>query len=63
MPLSDSRKRANKKWDSENLVTFTAKIRKEKGERFRAAAAAAGVKPGEVLRKAIDQFIQENSEE
>ena len=60
MPISEARKRANKKWNSENLTSFTVKLNKEKTERFRAAAAAAGTTPTTVLKDAIEKFIKDN---
>jgi len=60
MPISEARKRANKKWNSENLTSFTVKLNKEKTERFRAAAAAAGTTPTTVLKEAIEKFIEDN---
>ncbi len=60
MALSEARKKANKKWDSENLATFTIKIRKDKADLFRQAAAADGKTPGEILRKCIYDYLQEN---
>jgi len=59
MPLSEARKKANKKWNSENLTSFTIKLNKEKTEKFRAAAAAAGTTPTTVIKKAIEEFIQD----
>lgn len=60
MSLTEARKRANKKWNSENLTSFTVKLNKEKTEKFRAAAAAAGTTPTTVIKEAIDDFIKEN---
>ena len=62
MPLSEARKKANKKWNSENLTSFTVKLNKEKTEKFRAAAAAAGTTPTTVIKEAIEQYIKDNTE-
>lgn len=60
MPISEARKRANKKWNTENLTSFTVKLNKEKTEKFRAAAAAAGTTPTTIIKQAIEKFIQDN---
>lgn len=59
MTLSEAKKRGNRKWDAANMVTVSVRLRKEKAEQFRAAAAAAGKSPGEILREAIDRTIEE----
>lgn len=58
MTLSQAKKQANKKWDAENLVTVSVRIRKEKAARFKQAAAAAGTTTGELIRKLIDDTIE-----
>ena len=58
MTLSEAKKRGNRKWDSENMITVSVRLRKEKAELFRAAAARAGKSTGEILRKAIDDTIE-----
>lgn len=60
MPISEARKRANKKWNTENLTSFTVKLNKEKTEKFRAAAAAAGTTPTTIIKQAIETFIRDN---
>jgi predicted transcriptional regulator len=62
MTLSDARKRANKKWNNENLTSFCVKLNKEKTEKFRRAAAANNTTPSAVIREAIEQYIKENTE-
>lgn len=60
MPVSEARKRANKKWDAENMTNLSVKVRREYAERIRAAAAAAGTTPGAVMRRALDQLVAEH---
>lgn len=57
MSLSDAKKKGNRKWDLANLTTVSVRIRKEKAEQFRRAAAAAGKSPGEIIRECIDRTI------
>ena len=62
-PLTEARKRANKKWNSENLTSFTVKLNKKDTEEFRQAATAAGKTPTTLLREYIKQFVQLHQEE
>lgn len=59
MTLSEAKKRGNRKWDAANMITVSVRLRKEKAEQFRAAAAASGKSPGEILREAIDRTIEQ----
>lgn len=58
MPLSEARKRANKKWDAANMQNLSIKIRRDYADRIRAAAAAAGTTPAAIMRRALDEFMQ-----
>ena len=57
MPLSEARRRANKKWDAENMQNLSVKIRRDYADRIRAAAAAAGTTPAAIMRRALDDFM------
>ena len=57
MPLSDARKRANKKWDADNMRNLSIKLRKEYAEQVKIACKEAGTTPGAVMRAAIDSFM------
>ena len=61
--LSDAKRRANKKWNSENLTSFCVKLNKEKTEKFRRAAAANNTTPSAVIREAIENYIRDNETE
>ena len=63
MPLSDARKRANRKWDQANLTNISIKIKKTYYEQVKQAAAAAGTTPAAIMRKAIDDFMQDHKTE
>ena len=58
MPLSEARKRANKKWDAENMQNLSVKIRREYADQIREKARAAGTTPAAIMRKALDEFMQ-----
>ena len=59
MPLSEARKKANRKWDSANLTNISIKVRKDYYERVKKATAEAGTTPGTIMRKAIDDFMKD----
>ena len=59
MPLSEARRRANKKWDAANMQNLSVKVRRDYADRIRAAATAAGTTPAAIMRRALDEFMQE----
>ena len=58
MPLSEARKRANKKWDAANMQNLSIKVRRDYADRIRAATAEAGTTPAAVMRAALDAFME-----
>ena len=54
------RKRANAKWDKENMTTLGCKVKKEYAAKFRAVCAAQGTTPNAVLKQAADDFMREH---
>jgi uncharacterized protein (DUF4415 family) len=56
MAITDARRRANKKWDSENMICQTIKVKKTLLEDFKAACAANGDKVNTVLRQAMENY-------
>ena len=61
MSTSDAQRRASNKYIAENMTVLGCKIRKEDAEKFKKACAAAGTTPNAVFRKAIDEFMKENT--
>ena len=59
MPMTESQRKANRKWDSAHYTQLPCKIRKDKADAFRAACKAAGTSPNAVLNAAADSFMQE----
>lgn len=57
MAVSDAQRRANQKWDADNMAYQTIKVRKELLEAFRAACAERGDKINTVLRQAMEHYI------
>ena len=63
MALTEAKKKGNRKWDAANMATVSVRIRKEKAERFKQAAAAMGKSTGEIIRECIDRTIAEQQTE
>ena len=61
MALTESKRRANNKYIAKNMTVLGCKIRKDDAEKFKQACAAAGTTPNAVFRKAIDEFMKENT--
>ena len=61
MALTEAKRRANNKYIAENMTVLGCKIRKDDAERFKAACAARGTTPNAVFRRAIDEFMEEES--
>lgn len=58
MAVSEARKKANAKWDSQNMTILGCRVRKDYAARFREACAAAGTTPNAVLKQAADAFME-----
>lgn len=57
MPLSEARKKANAKWDKENMATLACKVRKEEAEAFKEYAKEQGKTANTVLKEYVFQCI------
>lgn len=55
--VSDSRKRANAKWDKENMTVLACKMRKEVADKFKKACAAEDTTSNAVLQQAVRDYI------
>nr|DAL11402.1 MAG TPA_asm: Alginate and motility regulator [Caudoviricetes sp.] len=58
--LTESRKKANKKWDKENMITLSCKVRKEIAENLRNYADSQGLTIGIFARRAM-QYCKNNN--
>ena len=57
MPMSEARKRANKKWDEKNIRTVTARIRKETAEQLKEYAEQHGTTVNRILSDYIKELL------
>lgn len=60
--MDEARKRANKKWDKENMTVIGCKVTKEKAQAFKNACAALGLVPNQILKKTIEDTIKKAGE-
>ena len=58
--VTEARKRANAKWDKENMTILGCKVKKEYAAKFRAVCAAQGTTPNAVLKQAADDFMRDH---
>lgn len=63
MSISEARKKANRKWDEENLSRLSISMRKTKKEEVAQAAAAAGLSVNAWIGQAIEEKLQKESAE
>ena len=57
--MNEARKRANAKWDKENMTTRACRVTKIRAQAFKEACAALGTLPSRVFQEAIDRTIAE----
>lgn len=58
MPISDSRRRANAKWDKANMTVIGCKVRREQAEEFKAECLRRGTTINAVFLAAMRDFMQ-----
>jgi len=63
MAVSQAQRRANEKWDKDNMAYQTVKVRKELLEEFRETVQAHGDKVNTVLREAMEKYIADHKTE
>ena len=53
--VTEARKRANAKWDKENMVVLACKVKRETAEQFKAACAAQGTTSNAAVKAYLDE--------
>ena len=61
MAVSEAKKRANRKFDAKTYTIVSCRIRKDYAELFKEACSRAGTCPNAVLRKAVDDFMNNSN--
>ena len=59
MAVTESRKKANAKWDAENMTTLGCRVKKDQAERVKAYCAEIGKTSNAVLRDYVLDCIEE----
>lgn len=59
MAVPESRKKANAKWDAENMTTLGCRVKKDQAEKFKAYCADKGKTSNAVLREYVLDCIDE----
>lgn len=57
--VTEARKRANAKWDKENMIVLACKVKRETAEQFKAACAAQGTTSNAVLQQAVKAYLEQ----
>ena len=55
--MNEAKKKANKKWDNQNMTVIGCKVTKNKAQAFKDACSVQGLVPNRVLMEAIDCVI------
>nr|DAL35289.1 MAG TPA_asm: CopG-like protein [Caudoviricetes sp.] len=63
MAVSDAKKKANAKWDSENMATLACKVKKDHADKFKAYCSEIGKTSNAVLRECVLSCIGESTGE
>ena len=59
MPISEARKRANKKYNAANTDQIRFDAPRGFKDRIRAAAQAAGISPSQLMREAVAKAVDD----
>ena len=57
--MTEARKKANVKWDKENMTVVGCRVTRSKAEEFKAACKTLGVVPNQILLRTVDNTIAE----
>lgn len=60
--MTEARKKANVKWDKENMTVVGCRVTRSKAEEFKAACKTLGVVPNQILKQAVDETIKKAGE-
>lgn len=58
MALPESRRRANDRWDKENMSILSCKVKKSEADAFRARATDEGMAANAVLARFVREYIE-----
>ena len=58
--VTEAKKRNNAKWDKENMMILACKVRKEYAEKVKAAAEANGETVNAIIKRSLDEYLENN---
>ena len=58
MPVTESKRASNDRWDKENMSYQTVKVRKELLDEFKETCRIRGDRVNTVLREAMENYIE-----
>ena len=58
MPVSEAKRKANQKWDAENMTVIGCKVRKDVAEAFKAECKRRGTTVNAVFLQAMRDFME-----
>ena len=61
--ITESHKKANLKWDRENMKTFSCRLRTDDAEIFKDYCKSRNTTPGAVIKKYVTELIDQYCEE
>ena len=61
-PVTEAKKRANKKWDAANMTNLSIKVRRDYAEEIRQACQAAGTTHVAVMSSAAALIVKQQRE-
>ena len=53
MPTSEARKKANRKWDAENMATIACRLKKEQAEKFKQLAESRRTTANQMIKEYV----------
>ena len=59
MAVSESKRKANEKWDKENMITLGCRVKRTEAEAFKEYARSQGVTANALLKSYVFQCIEE----
>ena len=62
MPTSEARKKANRKWDAENMATIACRLKKEQAEKFKRLAESKGTTANQMIKEYVLAQIAEEEQ-
>ncbi len=61
--ITESHKKANLKWDRENMKTFSCRLRTDDADLFKEYCKSHNTTPGAVIKKYVTELIDQYCEE